>query len=106
MELFTLLGIIWACMILWEIIKARSVISNRMDEIRDKVDKTVRIVSLEQLPEQGNLILAYDAENNQFLGQGVNIDEIRNNIMSRFPERIFLLNEQAFSARPDFKVKQ
>jgi hypothetical protein len=73
----------------------------RLDEIQQKVmeqaDRMIRIVQLEPLPDQGT-ILAYDKENNQFLGQGRDENELKDNIMQRFPEKVFLLNDKPFTA--------
>lgn len=75
--------------------------SSRLDEMQQKfmeqADRMIRIVQLEPLPDQGT-ILAYDKENNQFLGQGKDEDDVKNNIMQRFPEKVFLLNDKPFTA--------
>ena len=78
------------------------------DELKNRfmeqADRMIRIVQLETLPEHGT-ILAYDKENNQFLGQGSDEAELKANIMKRFPEKVFLLNDKAFTAKEDVKVK-
>ena len=75
----------------------------RMD-IMKKADAMIRIVKLETLPDHGT-ILAYDAENNQFLAQGNDESEIKNNIMQRFPEKVFVLNDKPFTANQKVEVK-
>ena len=67
-------------------------------------DMMIRIVKLESVPEQ-NIILAYDLENNQYLGQGRDEDEVKSSIMTRFPEKVFVLNDKPFSANKTVKVK-
>jgi hypothetical protein len=80
----------------------------RLDEIQQKVmeqaDRMIRIVQLEPLPDQGT-ILAYDKENNQFLGQGRDENELKDNIMQRFPEKVFLLNDKPFTANKKAEVR-
>lgn len=63
----------------------------------EHADTMIRIVKLEPLPEQ-DTILAYDLEDNQFLGQGSDEDEVKQSIMKRFPEKLFVLNNKPFSA--------
>jgi len=104
MEVFSLLGMIWAGMILIEILSTWTEQKRNKEQLVEKLDRTIRVIELESLPDQKGLILAYDAENNQFLGQGFTVEEIKQNVMARFPERIFLLNDKAFSALPNFKA--
>jgi hypothetical protein len=66
---------------------------NMIAEIRERVDIKIRVVRLEK---HENLLLAYDDENNNFLGQGLNEDEIRDRLVTRFPDKIFILNEKPF----------
>lgn len=73
-------------------------------KLMHKADMMIRIVKLEPLPDQGT-ILAYDQENNQFLGQGSDESEVKDNIMKRFPEKIFLLNDKPFTANKKVEVK-
>ena len=73
-------------------------------QLMEHADRMIRIVQLEPMPEHGT-ILAYDKENNEFLGQGASEVEIKENIMKRFPEKVFLLNDKAFTAKNDIKVK-
>jgi len=72
---------------------------NTLDEqrLREEVDRRVRMVHLEQVKDQG-LMLAYDKENNEFLGQGRTIDEVKQMIMTRWPHKIFYLDNDMFTA--------
>jgi hypothetical protein len=74
------------------------------DKLLQHADMMIRIVKLEPLPEQGT-ILAYDLENNQYLAQGQDEDEVKQAIMQRFPEKVFVLNDRPFSANQKVKVK-
>jgi len=74
------------------------------DKLMHHADMMIRIVKLEPLPEQGT-ILAYDLENNQYLAQGQDEDQVKQAIMQRFPEKVFVLNDRPFSANEKVKVK-
>ena len=69
-----------------------------VSRVREHLDEKIRVVRLEKIEAQQNLLLAYDGENNQFLGQGYTEEEIRQSIIKRFPQKIFLLHEKPFSA--------
>jgi len=64
-------------------------------ELREKLDEKIRVVRLEKY---NNQLLAYDGENHEFLAQGLTEEELKQRIMKRFPEKIFLMNEKPFSA--------
>ncbi len=78
---------------------ARAEASEAMDRFRAEADRRIRIVDLETVPEH-NSILAFDKENNQFLGQGQTIDDVKASIMARFPDKLFILEDKLFSAIP------
>lgn len=78
--------------------------NNARMELLHHADMMIRIVKLEPVPEQ-NIILAYDLENNQYLAQGRDETEVKDAIMSRFPEKVFVLNDKPFSASKKVKVK-
>lgn len=67
------------------------------DKFKAEADRRIRIVDLQPIPEH-NALLAYDKENNQFLGQGITEDEVKHSIMTRFPDKIFILHDNVFSA--------
>lgn len=97
MEIFTYIGIAWAVMMIVKLLVARAEIRQTVDLVRAEADRRIRVVKLESVPDKG-LILAFDGENNDFLGQGTSDDEIKQRIIERFPEKIFLLNDKVFSA--------
>lgn len=72
--------------------------------IREKLDEQIRVIALEKLDEQ-NIILAYDAENNKFLGQGTTEEELERIIKQRFPRNIFVMNKRIFTAIEGMDVK-
>ena len=96
MEFFTFLGITWAVLtVLNWIVRANST-GEKEQELRAELDRRIRVIRTEKLDEQST-ILAYDAENNQFLGQGKTVEEMKSIVMERFPDRIFLLEGKPFS---------
>jgi hypothetical protein len=97
MEIFTYIGIAWAVMMVLKLVAARAEIRETVDLVRAEADRRIRVVKLEPVPDKG-LILAYDGENHEFLGQGATDEEIKQRIIERFPEKIFLLNDKVFSA--------
>lgn len=96
MEIFTILGVCWAVMLVLRFIVAKAESEERLDAFREQADKRIRVVQLEPLPDK-NTILAFDGENNDFLGQGTSVEEVKARIMERFPEKIFLLDNKVFS---------
>jgi len=66
-----------------------------IQEMKEELDEKIRVVKLETSPHG---LLAYDAENQQFLAQGANEVELKKNIVTRFPTKIFLLSDKPFSA--------
>jgi hypothetical protein len=67
-----------------------------VEDLKAHLDEKIRVVRLEKYED---FLLAYDEENNSFLGQGTTEIEIKERLMSRFPDKIFLLNKQPFSAQ-------
>lgn len=96
MELFTILGVCWAVMLVLRFIMAKSDAQEKLDAFREEADRRIRVVQLEPLPDNST-ILAYDGENHQFLGQGTSVEEVKARIIERFPEKIFLLDNKVFS---------
>ena len=64
-------------------------------DLKSQLDEKIRVIRIETHDE---LLFAYDAENSNFLGQGQDEDEIKQRLKTRFPDKIFLLNEKPFSA--------
>jgi hypothetical protein len=104
-EIFTFLGVVWAVLLTLRFIAEHSSTNKELERIREIADKRIRVVQLESVPDKG-LILAYDGENNQFLGQGLDVEEVKARIMERFPEKIFLLDNKVFSGlKANLEVK-
>jgi hypothetical protein len=95
-----ILGILfWAFMIwtAWSLLKRAQQRSELEDHVLQEVDRRIRVVKLEQVPDH-KTILAFDQENHDFLGQGADESEVKKCIMERFPEKIFLLDGTPFTA--------
>ena len=105
MEIFTYIGIAWAVMMILKLLVARAEIRQTVDLVRAEADRRIRVVKLEPVPAKG-LILAFDDENHDFLGQGTSDEEVKQRIIERFPEKIFLLNDRVFSAIELEGIKQ
>lgn len=97
MELFTVIGVVWAVMLVFRALAVRMEADERVEALKAEADERIRMVTLETVPEHENLIFAYDIENNQFLGQGTSVEEVKSRIIERFPQKIFLLDNKVFT---------
>jgi hypothetical protein len=98
LEIFTFLGVVWAGWMLIKIIVTRVDIAQQHEKLKGQIGERIRVVELERLEDQGNILLAYDQENNRFLGQAQDVDGVKATLMARFPDQIFILNGEPFSA--------
>ena len=75
-------------------------------ELLEEADRRIREVKLEVLQEH-NTVLAYDKENNDFLGQAVTIDAVKEVLKQRWPTKIFLLDgtNEVITALPMKELK-
>lgn len=64
-----------------------------------KLDQIIRYVKTER---HGDIDYWFDGENNQFIAQGRTREEIVLVLKSRFPEYIFLLENEKIIAGPEF----
>ena len=97
MDFFTFLGIFFAVWLTVKIIVNHIKQNIELENLKQHIGEKIRVVRLEEPSELGDLILAFDQENDQFLGQGTNYNEVKQRIIDRFPDRIFLLNGEPFS---------
>lgn len=98
LEIFTILGVAWAGWMVLKMIATHAINAQQREMIKEQVAERIRVVELEKIEESGNVLLAYDQENNRFLGQASDIEGIKTALMSRFPNQIFILNGEPFSA--------
>lgn len=97
MEFFTILGIIWVVVTVADWMLAGWASRKVREEVTEQVAERIREVKLEHLEDNHNTILAYDAENHRFLGQAATIDQLKEIVMDRFPEHIFIIEGKVFS---------
>lgn len=98
MDIFTLfLLMVMGSLALRWLLRDKSTNADYGSDLKKTVDEHVRMVHLEHVKEQG-LMYAYDKENNEFLGQGRTVDEVKQMIMQRWPQKIFYLNSDMFTA--------
>ena len=98
MDIFTLfLFMIMGSLVLRWLLRDKRAEADYDRRLRKAVDEHVRMVHLEHVKDQG-LMLAYDKENNEFLGQGQTLDEVKQMIMRRWPRKIFYLDNDMFTA--------
>jgi hypothetical protein len=105
LEIFTILGVAWAVWMVLKMIASQAVTAQERERIKEQVAERIRVVELEKIEESGNVLLAYDQENNRFLGQATDVEGIKQTLMSRFPDQIFILNGEPFSALPALEKK-
>lgn len=98
MELFTVLGVVWAITLVLRLLITRIEHKEFVNNIKQQVADRIHEVQLEKIEESGNLLLAYDKENNRFLGQADSVDNLKTVLMQRWPDRIFIINGEPFSA--------
>lgn len=74
---------------------------NRMNKIRDKFEKVIHAVKIEQHHET---YYWFDNDSLEFLAQGKDINEIRSRLLERFNGHIFIVNETEVWAGPNLEV--
>lgn len=101
---FMLMGVFWY----WVIQLVSQFLLNRHNEKRVQVQEIVEEMSnlVHNIHEEthDDIKYWYDREDNLFLAQGRDYNEIVNVLKKRFPTHLFLLNENQLLAGPDFKV--
>jgi hypothetical protein len=101
---FMLMGAFWY----WVIQLVSQFLLSRHNEKRVQVKEIVKEMSnlVHNIHEEthNDIKYWYDREDNLFLAQGRDYNEIVNVLKKRFPNHLFLLNENQLLAGPDFKV--
>lgn len=76
-------------------------ISEEVDELREKLRKMIHFVKLEK---HGDQLYWFDAQTDQFLGQGASIEEVIAHVKHRFPTHVFVdESSNAFLKAPEWK---
>ena len=99
-----LFDIVWAVLVCWVTISLgtrilAAISNNELEEKLEKVEKLRAMIHEVNVEKHGEMTYWFDAENNQFLGQGKTLEEIVSVIKSRFPDHIFVLKELGGLAR-------
>ena len=83
------------------LLRYEETVNEEANELRDKLRKMIHFVKLEK---HGDQLYWFDAQTDQFLGQGKNIDEVIAHVKSRFPTHVFV-DESAnnFLKAPEWK---
>jgi hypothetical protein len=97
-------AIIWMSVVVVKAVMLHMRWSEQRDRVMEDLDRRIRVVDLENLPEH-NAILAYDKENQEFLGQGATVEDVKQVIMQRFPQKVFVLGDKIFSGMPQANVE-
>jgi hypothetical protein len=103
LEILFYAAVIWLCVMIARAVSLHTNMAQQRDRVMQELDQRVRIVDLENIPGQ-NCILAYDKENQEFLGQGADIEHVKQVIMQRFPSKVFVLGDKVFSGIPQANV--
>jgi hypothetical protein len=72
-------------------------------QLREHLDKIIHNVNIEKV---NNVEYWYDADNQEFLGQGTTVDEVISNLKIRFPEHIFVIKDQGILCSPEWKISE
>jgi hypothetical protein len=95
-QIINLVGTLYIAYLVLSWLVRRHIQKEAVEDLKAHLDEKIRVVRLEKYED---CLLAYDEENNHFLGQGISEHEIKERLMSRFPDKIFLLDKQPFSAQ-------
>lgn len=74
-------------------------------DINSLTEKLSSMIHMVKVEKHGEIDYWFDDDSGQFLGQGVNFEEIVDHIKSRFPEHIFLIKGKGgIAAQTDWKL--
>lgn len=83
--------------------------ARREEHINEAIEKAVSKMHIVSIEQHGNIEYWFDKQNNEFIAQGTNLDELITHAKSRFPNHCFFFNqnEQWYKVSgPDWKVEQ
>jgi hypothetical protein len=76
-------------------------LNEEVDDLKEKLRKMIHFVKLER---HGDQLYWFDAQTDQFLGQGQTLDEVIAHVKSRFPTHVFVdESSNAFLKAPEWK---
>ena len=68
-------------------------LEDQLEQQEDLIKKLNEVIHVVKEEKHGDVVYWFDGDNDQFLAQGRNIDEIKLHLKQRFHKHIFLLNE-------------
>jgi hypothetical protein len=103
MDLIIILG----CVIIFFIVRyiLLSVKQQRREKYQELVKYLNEVIHQVQVEHHYGIEYWFDQDDNRFLGQGSSIDEIIDVLKSRFPDHVFLLeNQGGISAKTNWQI--
>jgi len=100
MTLLEIIGLAWLVMLTWSFISAIQQAKNeiRAEHQKDtekEVNKAIREVYIDAVETNGNrFFLVYDSKTHDYIAQGKTQEEVQNNIKTRFPDVVFIINSE------------
>ena len=67
---------------------------SRLEQRVDVLKRLREIIHQVKIEKHGEMEYWYDADNNNFLGQGKTLEDVVSTLKSRFPDHIFLIEDQ------------
>lgn len=78
-------------------------LDKEVDELKDKLVKMIHFIKQER---HGELLYWFDAQSDEFLGQGASVEEIAEAVKKRFPTHIFVTEDTLQYMRgPEWKLR-
>jgi len=79
----------------------KSIDPEQSKKIAEYLDRVIHVVEVET---HGDINYWYDKDSSEFLAQGTTREEIIKKLKSRFPNHIFLLNDDEMLVGPDLEL--
>jgi len=96
MTLLEIIGLAWLVMLTWSFVSAIKQAKNEIRAEHQKdIEKEVKEVYIDAVETNGNhFFLVYDSKTHDYIGQGKTQEEVQNNIKTRFPDVVFIINSE------------
>lgn len=88
-------------LILWQLHRSNNKVREENEKLIEQLNKCVHAVSEET---HGDQKYWFDKDDDTFLAQGKDYKEIIEHLKTRFPDHLFLLNQEHMLVGPDFKL--
>jgi hypothetical protein len=103
MSILEIIGLAWICILAFNFITLLFSVRRGDDILEQAIKKTVenkvREIYVDVINSDGGqaMFLVYDAQTNDFLGQGSSHEEMVENLKKRFPDKIFAISQKNLS---------